>query len=122
MEPLDTKLFARAADLTRQEEDLRIEIAGLRRTAPLKAVEAWKAQYKSSIEADEEVLRAARENVAKEEHGNQLGIERLERQEEVERSWARGVEGLENLKKGMPGTAARMEGAKKAGDYVISGQ
>lgn len=49
-----------------------------------------------------------------------LGIERLERQEGVERTWRKGVEGLVRLKREVPATAARMERARGAGEYALA--
>lgn len=49
-----------------------------------------------------------------------LGIGRRERQEEVEGTWEKGIEGLAKLKMELPGTTARMERAKKAADYVLA--
>jgi kinetochor protein Mis14/NSL1 len=49
-----------------------------------------------------------------------LDVGKRERQEEVERTWGKGVEGLGRLKREMPGTTARMERAKRAADYVLA--
>jgi hypothetical protein len=49
-----------------------------------------------------------------------LEIGGRERQEEIERTWGKSIEGLERLKREMPGTTARMERAKRAADYVLA--
>jgi len=49
-----------------------------------------------------------------------LGVQKMERQVEVEKTWKRGVDGLESLKMEMPGTAARMERGKRAAGYVLA--
>jgi len=123
-EPLNDKLRSRAIDLTGQEEDLLMEIAALRREAPVKAAEMWRQRYK----VDEEVLRTVGDGPGREvKEGGATGQEevglsvgKLERQEEIEKTWERGVEGLGRLKMEMPGTAAKMERAKRAGEYVLA--
>jgi len=48
-----------------------------------------------------------------------LGVQRLERQTEVEGSWRGGVEGLKRVMGEMPGVVARCERAGKAERYVV---
>lgn len=64
----------------------------------------------TEMELDEEEIRK----------GADLGVDKLERQEEVEATWKRGVDGLGRLKKEMPATAAKMERAKRAGEYALT--
>lgn len=117
-EPFDDKLRDRVTKLLQQESELLVEVGQLRRTAPLKAAEMWKEELSwvdymnkdAEVELDEEEIRK----------GADLGVDKLERQEEVEATWKRGVEGLERLKREMPATAAKMERAKRAGDYAIA--
>jgi kinetochor protein Mis14/NSL1 len=102
----------------RKEEDLLEEIAALKREVPQQAAANWREALKSGIEMDEEALRkAARTEDAK---GVWLDVQPLERQEEVERTWTKGVEGLERLKKDMPGKTAKMERAKRAAEYTLA--
>lgn len=54
------------------------------------------------------------------EEGGGVRVEMLERQEEVERSWRTGVEGLGGLKREVPAMAARMEKAKRAAEYALA--
>ncbi len=120
-EPLNSKLFDRAKQLARQEEDLIEEIAALRRRMPAMAVEAAKGAYKDGIEGDEVKLRTALDSVREQEkQGADLEVQSLERQEAVEESWTRGVKGLENLKRTMPETVAKKERAERAENYVIT--
>ncbi|KAH7369840.1 hypothetical protein BKA65DRAFT_6180 [Rhexocercosporidium sp. MPI-PUGE-AT-0058] len=119
-EPFNTKLFERAKDLARQEEDLIEEIAALRRKVPGAVAENVKREYKEGMEADEAVLARLEEQM---ERGHaDLGVGRLERQEDVERGWERGVKGLESLMRTMPETVARKERAEKAEAYVGKGE
>jgi kinetochor protein Mis14/NSL1 len=117
-EPLDSKLHSRAAELYRKEEDLLEEIAALKREAPLQAAANWREALKGGIERDEEALRDASRGVDGQDV--KLDVGKRERQEEVERTWGKGVEGLGRLKREMPGTTARMERAKRAADYVLA--
>ncbi len=48
-----------------------------------------------------------------------LSIERLDRQDDVERAYGAAVAGLAGLKREMPAVVARMERARAAGEYVI---
>ncbi|CZR57480.1 uncharacterized protein PAC_07369 [Phialocephala subalpina] len=121
-EPFNTRLFERAKDLARQEEDLIEEIAALRRTIPGVVTGNVKREYREGIEGDERILEAVEERVVRGERGvADLGIERLERQEQVEASWGRGVKGLEGLMKRLPEVGARKERAERAEEYVVKG-
>ncbi len=118
-EPFNTKLFERAKDLARQEEDLIEEIAALRRKLPHRVAENVKKEYKEGMESDEGVLRRLEEDVVRKERGQaDLGVGALERQEDVERAWERGVKGLEGLMKTLPETVARKERAENAEAYI----
>jgi kinetochor protein Mis14/NSL1 len=61
--------------------------------------------------------KATKKEVA---NGSGLVIMPLERQDEVETSFEAAVRGLGRLKKEMPAVVARMERARKAGEYVIT--
>lgn len=124
-EPFNAKLFARAQDLARQEEDLLEERARMRRKVPVMVLEGTKRAYKEGLEADEEGVRIRGEKMAKrvkmegQVEGGVLGVGRLESQESVEGGWRRGVEGLQRVLGGMPGVVAKCERAGKAEAYVI---
>lgn len=115
-EPFDSKLWERAKELARQEEEMIEEIAGLRRKVPGVVVEGFRKGEKVD---DEENLGKWAEGVKREDKGN-LGISALERQEMVEKDWRKGVEGLGRLKTGLPEMAAKKERAEKAEAYVVS--
>jgi kinetochor protein Mis14/NSL1 len=117
-EPFNTKLFDRAKDLSRREEDLIEEIAALRRKIPGVAVENAKSAYQAGLESDETVLRGWEESVR--EQGAELGVGMLERQEAVEGNWVKGVQGLERLKRTMPESVAKKERAERAENYVVA--
>lgn len=111
-EPFSEVLRDRAAKLLRTEEELLLEVGQLRREAPAKAAAVWREELARDEElgGDEEEL----------EEGGGVRVERLERQEEVERSWRAGVEGLGGLKREFPAKAARMEKAKRAAEYALA--
>lgn len=119
-EPFNTKLFERAKDLARQEEDLIEEIASLRRKVPGSVAENVKREYKEGVEADEAVLSRLEEQ--REMGHADLGVGRLERQTQVEKGWEKGVKGLEGLMRTMSETVARKERAEKAEAYVGKGE
>jgi kinetochor protein Mis14/NSL1 len=120
-EPFNTKLFEKAKDLARQEEDLIEEIAALRRKMPGVVVEGVKREYREGVEGDEKVLRKVEEGDVGGEKGDVVAIGKLLRQDEVEERWQRGVKGLEGLMRSMPEMVARKERAEKAENYVVNG-
>lgn len=86
---------------------------------PAQVVENVKTGYKQGVEADEAILSQMEERAEATEKGEaDLGLGRLERQENVEREWARGVKGLEGLMSTLPETVARKERAEKAESYI----
>jgi kinetochor protein Mis14/NSL1 len=119
-EPFNPKLWERAKELARQEEDLIEEIAALRRKMPGIAVEGAKSGFKEGMEMDEKVLSERLEAV-KERVGSEggLGVGRMERQEDVESAWERGVQGLGRLKRTIPEMVARKEKTERVEQYVL---
>ena len=115
-EPFNAKLWERAKELARQEEEMIEEIASLRRSMPGIAVEGARKGEKVD---DEETLGRWVEGVKKNDSG-ELGITGLDRQEQVEKDWSKGVEGLGRMKRGLPEMAARKERAEKVEAYVLS--
>lgn len=120
-EPFNPRLWERAKELARQEEDLIEEIATLRRKMPGVAVEGVRSGFKDGMEADEKALREKLEATVEGEGSTPglLGVGKLERQEDVERAWERGVEGLGRLKKTIPETVAKKEKAGRVEEYVL---
>ncbi|OBT81344.1 hypothetical protein VE02_09606 [Pseudogymnoascus sp. 03VT05] len=116
-EPFSEALRDRAAKLLRTEEELLLEVGQLRREAPAKAAAAWKEEL--AWDCEEMDMEEGDEEVGGGEGGG-VRVDRLERQEDVERSWTQGVEGLGRLKGGVPALAARMERARRAGGYALA--
>ena len=119
-EPFDSKLFAKATALATQEEELIEEIARMRREVPGKIVEQRRNTYREVENADEEILRVVDEvAISDAEKGPGVEIGKLERQDRVEGAWNGGIEGLERMVDGLPGSVAKMERAEKAEAYVL---
>lgn len=126
-EPFDSRLWDKAKDYARQEEDLIEEIAALRRKMPGVAVEGAKKAYRDGMEADETTLKNWTERMIEQDGVNSrkdgtgvLGVGELERLGEVERTWTRGVSGLEGLQRTLPEVVAKGDRAKRAEDYVLT--
>ncbi|KAF2005904.1 hypothetical protein P154DRAFT_288383 [Amniculicola lignicola CBS 123094] len=113
-EDFDEPLRQRLQDAMGKREKLVERNARHRRETPGAAAAKWQASFKSTTEAHDAVsgeMEKAAASVA-EEGGLDVSIKR---QEEVERSWERAVEGLGRLKGGLPETRARLE---RCGDVV----
>ena len=120
-EPFNPKLWEKAKDLARQEEDLIEEIAALRRKMPGVAVEGAKKSYKEGMEGDENEFRKRVEGVKdREAKGADLGIVEHERQAGMEENWKKAVDGLGRLKRTMPETVAKKERAERAESYILA--
>jgi kinetochor protein Mis14/NSL1 len=98
------------------------EIAALRRKTPGVVTENIKKDYRDGIETDEKILQVVEAKVVGREKGvADMGIERLERQDQVEANWGKGVKALGGLMRTLPETAARKERAERAEEYVVKG-
>lgn len=118
-EPFNAALFEHAKALARQEEELIEEIAALRRKMPKRAVEGAKKSYKEGMDGDEDILEKLTERATRDaEMDGDLDITDLERQQAVRETWARGLEGLERVKRTLPETVAKKERAIRAEEYV----
>jgi kinetochor protein Mis14/NSL1 len=118
-EPVNSKQHSRAVDLAQREEALLLEIIALKREAPASALDARRGAQKADLERDEDELKRALEALDV-PPDSVLALGKRERQDEVEKTWERGVQGLARLKAGMPGTTARMERARRAAEYVLA--
>ncbi|KAI1409292.1 hypothetical protein F5Y13DRAFT_170585 [Hypoxylon sp. FL1857] len=131
-EPFDARKRARVEDLTREEEDLLRDIAALKKSVPQAAATVWAEAARRSVADDEQALAAVNERTLKEsssEGGGESALlllgdvaKGLERQDEVEGSYGDAVRELERLKREMPSVVARMERARSAGEYVVTGR
>ncbi|KAI1427642.1 hypothetical protein F5Y12DRAFT_144231 [Xylaria sp. FL1777] len=136
-EPFDARKRARLEALTAEEEDLLRDIAHLKKSVPGAVAGTWAEAARKGIKEDEEALEKA--NLAAAQFGKPaaagtstegaggeggagsgLAITPLERQDDVEKSFGDAVRGLGRLKREMPAVVARMERARKAGEYVVT--
>ncbi|TGJ87467.1 hypothetical protein E0Z10_g1267 [Xylaria hypoxylon] len=127
-ENFDARKRARVEALTTEEEDLLRDIAHLKKSVPGTVAGAWAEAARKGVKEDEEALEKV--NLAATQFGNPttsdsstgsgLAITPLERQGDVETSFEDAVRGLGRLKKEMPAVVARMERARKAGEYVVT--
>ncbi|KAI1363617.1 hypothetical protein F5Y08DRAFT_236012 [Xylaria arbuscula] len=138
-EPFDGRKRSRVEALTAEEEDLLRDIAHLKKSVPGSVAGAWAEASRKGIKEDEEALEKVNA-MAMAQFGNPasasnsgangdkaaagsssaLAIAPLERQDDVETSFGDAVRGLGRLKKEMPAVVARMERARKAGEYVVT--
>ncbi|KAI1277362.1 hypothetical protein F5Y07DRAFT_388613 [Xylaria sp. FL0933] len=133
-EPFDARKRARVEALTAEEEDLLRDIAHLKKSVPGAVAGAWAEASRKGIKEDEEALEKANtlttaqfgkspegaDGERASGSGSGLAISPLERQDDVENSFGNAVRGLGRLKKEMPAVVARMERARKAGEYVVT--
>ncbi|OTA52280.1 hypothetical protein K449DRAFT_391495 [Hypoxylon sp. EC38] len=128
-EPFDARKRARVEELTREEEDLLRDIAALKKSVPQAAAAAWAEAARKSVAEDEQALAAVNERTIKSSEGDEGGLlllgdvgQELERQDEVESSYGDAVRELGRLKREMPSVVAKMERARSAGEYVVTGR
>ncbi|KAI1634527.1 hypothetical protein F4809DRAFT_618105 [Biscogniauxia mediterranea] len=122
-EPFDARKRARVEDLTREEEDLLRDIAALKKSVPAAAAAAWAEAARRGVGEDERALASMNGVVIAEQREGEeegKGVKKLERQDDVERSYGAAVRGLGRLKREMPSVVARMERARGAGEYVVA--
>ncbi|KAI0542618.1 hypothetical protein GGR58DRAFT_453031 [Xylaria digitata] len=120
-EPFDARKRARVEALTAEEEDLLRDIAHLKKSVPGTVAGAWAEATRKGVKDDEDALEKT--NLAattSDTAASRLALAPLERQEEIEASFGDAVRGLGRLKKEMPAVVARMERARKAGEYVVT--
>ncbi|KAI0437280.1 hypothetical protein F4803DRAFT_539382 [Xylaria telfairii] len=121
-EPFDARKRARVEALTAEEEDLLRDIAQLKKSVPGAVAGSWAEAARQGVKDDEEALEKANA-AASSGSGSGSGrlvIDPLERQDDVERGFEAAVRGLGRLKMEMPAVVARMERARKAGEYVVT--
>lgn len=147
-EAFDARRRARVEELAREEEDLMREIAALKRRVPGAAAKGFAEGFWEGVRADEEALERAREGAVadaaaaaveagEEEEGEEEsaegeekkagkamlgGIGPLERQADVQAGYGGVVETLGRMRREMPATVAKMERARVAGEYVVTGR
>lgn len=114
-EPHDPRLSEKLRTLYMQHEQETTRVAELRRDAPGAAARAFMERLRGEMQAE----RNADLDINMEEgEGEALrGLGTLERKEDVERIWGRGVHGLKGLEE-VTGVIAKLERAAKAAEVV----
>ena len=117
--------------MSREEEDLLRDIAALKKSVPAASAASWAEATRQGYRADEEALETANQRARDasdnrddltEGKGGLRRVDVLERQADVEAAYQQAVQGLVRLKRDMPAVVARMERARGAGEYVITGK
>ncbi|KAI0185274.1 hypothetical protein EV127DRAFT_463972 [Xylaria flabelliformis] len=124
-EPFDARKRARVEALTAEEEDLLRDIAQLKKSVPGAVAGSWAEAARKGIKDDEEALEKVNAATLSQfgttaGAGSGLVVNPLERQDDVERAFENAVRGLGRLKMEMPAVVARMERARKAGEYAVT--
>ncbi|CRK17590.1 Kinetochore protein mis14 like [Verticillium longisporum] len=119
-EPWDARLRQKVEDLARQEEELLNEIAALKKTVPSDVAGEQTRRLKEARTRDEEELAERKRQADLESAELDVGV--LERQDGVESAHRSAIEGLGKVKREMPSTVAKMERARVAGEYVVTGR
>ncbi|PNH43086.1 hypothetical protein VD0004_g4344 [Verticillium dahliae] len=119
-EPWDARLRQKVEDLARQEEELLNEIAALKKTVPSDVAGEQTRRLKEARTRDEEELAERKRQADLESAELDVGV--LERQDGVESAHRNAIEGLGKVKREMPSTVAKMERARVAGEYVVTGR
>ena len=117
-EPYDTRLASRLTALANTHNDLILSLATLRRTAPAQAARSFQATYNAHFTGLESQARAEIERLGKQSEVDNLDIGKLERLEDVEKTWKRGTQGLLELKSGLTETVAKCERAIEVANEV----
>ncbi|KAM0696716.1 hypothetical protein Q7P36_003965 [Cladosporium allicinum] len=118
IEPFDAKLAQRVQALSAQIENQTLQLASLRRDAPGATARRFEEDFKRRSEEDEARVRKQEEMDAEAARAMKLDVGDVERLGEVQGTWQRGTEQLEDLKGKVGGTVARMERAKRAVEFV----
>lgn len=115
-EAYDPRLAEKLRTLYRQLEWEHTRVAELRREAPGAAARAYEERLEKEREAEREREKGVEGEMEERREGGVEGVY-LERAEEVEKMWGRGLEGLVEMGR-VTEVVARMERAAKAAEVV----
>lgn len=118
IEPFDTKLAQRVQALSAQIENQTLQLANLRRNAPAATAKKYDEAFAKQSEEYNAKLKKQEENDIATARDTKLDVGEVERLEEVQGTWQKGTEELEDLKSRLGSTVAKMERAQKAVEYV----
>lgn len=118
IEPFDAKLAQRVQSLSAQIENQTLQLASLRRDAPAATAKKFEDEFQRRSEEDAARVKKQSELDAQAAKELKLDVGEMERLDEVQGTWQRGMEELEELKGRVGGTVARVERARRAVDFV----
>ncbi|KAI5248932.1 hypothetical protein E4T43_00970 [Aureobasidium subglaciale] len=120
LEPYDTKLAQKLQKLSAQVENLTLQLANLRRTAPAQAAAAYATKLEDEERLFEDMRKRAEEerNIHLQEQGVSLGVENLRDWDECERNWEVATRSLVDVKESIGATSARLVQARDAAAYL----
>lgn len=122
IEPFDAKLAQRVQALSAQIEAQTLQLASLRRDAPGATARKFEEDFARRSEEDAARVKEQAEMDAQAAKEVKLDLGEMERLGEMQGTWQRGTEELEELKGRVGGTVARMERAKRAVEFVEDGE
>lgn len=122
IEPFDAKLAQRVQALSAQIEAQTLQLASLRRDAPGTTARKFEEDFARRSEEDAARVKEQAEMDAQAAKEVKLDLGEMERLGEMQGTWQRGTEELEELKGRVGGTVARMERAKRAVEFVEDGE
>lgn len=121
MEAFDNRLAQRVQALSAQIERETLALANLRRAAPGEIAERFTRGFEMETEeADARLQRREAEGLAAAREAR-LKVGNADRLKEVQETWERGTEELEEVRWRFGGTVAKMERAKSAVEFVEEG-
>jgi hypothetical protein len=120
LEPYDRRLHDRLQGLYENLEKETLSVSRLRRDGGPNAVKAFQDSWDRELLSVEELLKVEKETVDQREKDDVLNLKPLERQENVEMDYARGLEMLRQLKSKFPATTAKLERASESVAYAES--
>ena len=121
IEPFDTKLAQRVQKLSADIEEHTLALANLRRTAPTQTSQRFEDAFAKDSESFAIRLQKDRDAKQDEARNAKVGVDDLERIDEIQSTWQNGTNNLASLKSGLGGTVAKLERAQQAVDVLEGG-
>jgi len=99
-------------------ENNTLQLANLRRNAPAESARKFQESFTQQLEDFDARLKKQAEADLATAKESKLDVGDIERLDEVQETWQKGMEELGELKARMGGTVAKMERAQRAVDFV----
>ncbi|PNS17500.1 hypothetical protein CAC42_8043 [Sphaceloma murrayae] len=117
-EAFDHRLARRIQSVASEIEDLQLQLANVRRTAPARAAEGYTAALERETKMWREEIGRAEEVEMERAREVKLEVEGLEGMEDMKRSWEEGTRRLMEVKGGIGGVVGKSERAKEGVGYL----